>query len=102
MKNYNQPLKTCLLENSKKVVPTKTLGGYYSVSSKMPTDTNTKNSVSKLENNKLYLNRLPVKLQFQPYKSNLENQDEIVYAVHLLRNITVTFESFVNQWIGYT
>ncbi|MDX8359844.1 hypothetical protein [Cytobacillus sp. IB215316] len=75
----------------------KTLDGYYSVASKMPTDTNAKNSVSKLENNKLYVNRLPMKLQFQSYEGDVENQDQIVYAVHLLRNITVTFESFVNH-----
>lgn len=75
----------------------RTNDGYLSIAAKMPTDTGAKSSISKLEYNKMYVNRVPMKLQLQSLQGKEANQDQIAYGVHLLRNISVTFESFVNH-----
>jgi len=75
----------------------RTNDGYVSIAAKMPTDTKANSFMSKLDYNKMYVNRVPIKLQFQSINGKEVNKDQMAYAVHLLRNITVTFESFVNH-----
>ena len=69
---------------------------YYSVAPKMPTDTKTNSSQTKLENNVFFVSRVSGEVRVI---NGGDKETQIKYAeiYHLLRNLTLTFASFTNR-----